>query len=48
MAIPPIDLNAITKIVNDDKTASMEMIKIIQQLVLIVRDHEARLVAGGL
>lgn len=48
MAIDPIDLNAITRIVNEDKTASMEMIKIIQQLVKIVRDQEARLVAGGL
>ena len=44
MAIRPIDLNAITRIVNDDKTASLEMIKVIQQLVKIIRDHEARIV----
>jgi hypothetical protein len=45
MAIKPIDLNAITVIVNDDRTPSMEMIKIIQQLVKIVRDQETRIEA---
>lgn len=48
MAIEPIDLNAITRIVNDDKTASIDMIKLVQQLVKIIRDHESRLAAGGL
>ena len=48
MAIEPLDLNQITKIVNDDRTPTIEMIKIIQQLILIIRDIEARLDAGGL
>ena len=45
MAIEPIDLNAITRIVDQDGFPTTEMIKIIQQLVLIIQDHEARIEA---
>jgi len=48
MAIEPIEMSAVNKVVNDDNTPSIELIKIIQQLILIIRDHEARLAAGGL
>lgn len=46
--IPPIDLDAITRIVNDDKTSSADLLRIIQRLISIIRDHETRLDAGGL
>ncbi len=45
MAIEPIELNAITPIVDDKKLPTTEMIKIIQQLISIVRDQEARIAA---
>lgn len=48
MAVEVIDLDAITKVINDDKTPTIELIRIMQQLVAAIRDHEARLVAGGL
>lgn len=48
MAINPIDLDAVTKIVTDRSTATPELLKIIQQLIAIIRDHETRLTGGGL
>lgn len=45
MSIEPIDLVAITRIVTDDKTPTTELLQIIQQLIAIIRDHEARIVA---
>lgn len=55
MAVQVLPLNEITKITTPDDRATIEMIRIIQQLVAAIEelqttiaDHEQRLQAGGL
>lgn len=45
MAVDLYPLDGITKIVTDDRTSTIEMIKVIQQLIAAIRDLEERVTA---